>query len=232
MLEMNRLTTTQLSESVGMSSITTSFSEGHPVEMYLNPFTVIWEEREENMCPRWNLNHSPGCCFPPSSHFQGPVKWNHTSGTKLLHISRGKCVLCCGACVLCYRVLHILSGWARVDCINPTLHLASAAFYSSSPSDFHPLALSTEWVSECTHQGTVTRGHTCREQWLDLSKADSTLKLSKGKKLWPVCKWSCGYIPNRGAHQLTWVQPDRLRWMSLWQPFPVVRYRKPLSVNL
>lgn len=40
-VEMNKLTETQLSDSVGMSSITISLSEGHPSEMYLNPFTVI-----------------------------------------------------------------------------------------------------------------------------------------------------------------------------------------------
>lgn len=44
MLEMFTPTKTQLSDSVGMSLITMSFSEGHPAEMYLNPFTVIWKE--------------------------------------------------------------------------------------------------------------------------------------------------------------------------------------------
>lgn len=28
---------------------------------------------------------------------------------------------------------------------------------------------------------------------------------------------------------LTWEQPERSRWLSLWQPFPVVRYCRPLS---
>lgn len=74
-LEMeNKRTKTQLSESVGMSLITISLSEGHPAEMYLNPFTVIWEEREENMCVSWNLNHSPGSHFPCCSRCQGPMK--------------------------------------------------------------------------------------------------------------------------------------------------------------
>lgn len=44
---MNKLTKTHLSDSVGMSLITISLSEGHPAEMYLNPSIVIYEEREE-----------------------------------------------------------------------------------------------------------------------------------------------------------------------------------------
>lgn len=49
-LEIKKRTKTQLSDSVGMSLITISLSEGHPAEMYLNPFTVIWEERGKYVC--------------------------------------------------------------------------------------------------------------------------------------------------------------------------------------
>lgn len=40
----------QLSDNVGISLITITLTEGHPAEMYLNPFTVIWKDREEIVC--------------------------------------------------------------------------------------------------------------------------------------------------------------------------------------
>lgn len=75
-----------------------------------NKLKYIWthllssRRREENMCVRWNLTHSPGGSIVCSSLFQGPIKWNHTCGTQLMDIPGGRCILCCVACVLCYGV--------------------------------------------------------------------------------------------------------------------------------
>lgn len=135
-------------------------------------------------------------------------------------------------CVMLWLV-HMGSAWPRVGCINPTLHLATAAFYSLSPSGLSSFALS-DWKQSTVYSQGQEQTRANRE-WLDLSKADWTLIFHKGKKLRPVYSWSSVewlYTELRGAYRLTWVHPDRLRWKRLWQPFPVVRYINPLSVNL
>lgn len=81
------------------------------------------------MC-RWNLNPSE-CSFP---HSLGPIE-NPTSGTKLMQIP---CFMLWDICVMLWSVI-MFCGWTRVDCINPTLHLATAA----STLDLCPFALSS-----------------------------------------------------------------------------------------
>ncbi len=94
-------------------------------------------EREENMCVCWNQ-----CSFPCSSYFQGPIKWNHTSGTKLMHIPRGRWVLCCSACVSCYGACTWWVGGPEFYKPNPPLRLATVAFLlSPSPWDLRSFAL-------------------------------------------------------------------------------------------
>lgn len=142
----NQLTKTQLSDRVGMSLITISLSEGQLVEMYLNPFTVIWGEREEHVCVYgWNLTHPPGCTFVCFSLFQGCISEAIQLDPNQRQFLRGRCILCCGASV------HMVSGWAGVGCckLNPPVGSAAPFNFSSpsAPCSFAPSADS--------HQGTV-----------------------------------------------------------------------------
>lgn len=129
---MNKLTKTHLSDSVGMSLITISLSEGHPAEMYLNPSIVIYEEREEVGGKYVYMLESESFSWMqfsrklhPGPHKVKPYIWNQTNP----HSQRRASFMLRYMCVMLWSV-HMVSGRTRVSFINPTLHLATAAFFT------------------------------------------------------------------------------------------------------
>ena len=98
--------------------------------------------------------------------FSGPHKvkpyiWNQTNA----HSRRKVRFMLRSMCVVLWSV-HMVSGRARAGCINPTLRLVTAAFYSGPPSDLRPFALSSN-----SHQLTARNkwGHveTARTDWIN-----------------------------------------------------------------
>lgn len=70
-------------------------------------------------------------------------------------------------CVMLLSV-HILSGWAKVDCINPTpppspFFYPQLPFTSLLPQIFRQIPWSSKWVGRVTSVQPATRGDTCKQ---------------------------------------------------------------------
>ena len=153
--------------------------------------------------------------------FSGPHKvkpyiWNQTNA----HSRRKVRFMLRSMCVVLWSV-HMVSGWARAGCINPTLRWSQLPFTLVLLQIFAHLL----WVQTVTSEQPGTSGDTWKQRGLT-----GLIQGRRQATSWSQEEWL--YTKVRGVYQLTWVHPDRLRWRRLRQPFPVVRYINPSSVNL
>lgn len=139
------------------------------------------------ICVCWNLTHSPGHSFICSSLFQGPIKWNHTSGTWLMHI-----------------VSWVSQSWLCKP--NPPLGHSCLLLSFSFRSELIRLE---RWQSpEYSQEQEETRAN--KEEWLDLSKADWTLNFQHRQKAAVEAEWS-DFIPKWEEHT-NWPECTRRGW--------------------
>lgn len=155
----------------------------------------------------------------PGPHKVKPYIWNKTNANSVFYVGGHMCyVMECAHGEWVDQSLIVQtqpSSWPQLLLLQIFVHLLWAL---------------TECIQSPVYNQTQEETRGVSSDWIysrgaELSKRQKFVSCLQSK-LWVYIE------PTRAAYQLTWVQPDRLRWMRLWQPFPVVRYRNPLSVNL